>query len=332
MCTAMTLQTLQGDTYFGRTMDFSYPLAPELYIIPNGYKWNNVLNTHKFQNQYSFMGIGQEISPLIFADGVNEMGFVAAALYFPDYAHFDTQIPEDNSILSVAAIEMVNFLLSQCANVEHAVSILQILRIIGVKDSVTNSVAPLHWMISDKNGRCMVIEKTEDGLHLINNPIGVLSNSPDFNWHMTNLRNYMNVTPYQNQDKEWDSVNLTPFGQGGGTFGMPGDYTPPARFVRTSFQKSHTILPSNKEEAVITCFHIMESVSIPKGVVMTSRGTADYTQYTAFINLSTMEYYFKSYDNSQIISAKLPAKYECGTKILHLGKLTRPITFEQRNQ
>ena len=83
MCTAMVTQTSQGDIYFGRTMDFSYPLEPELYVVPKGYQWNNIMNTHQVRNRYRFMGIGQDISPVVFADGVNEMGFGAAVLYFP---------------------------------------------------------------------------------------------------------------------------------------------------------------------------------------------------------------------------------------------------------
>ena len=78
-----------GDIYFGRTMDFSYPLEPELYFVPKGYQWNNIMNTHQVRNRYCFMGIGQDISPVVFADGVNEMGFGAAVLYFPGYAQYD---------------------------------------------------------------------------------------------------------------------------------------------------------------------------------------------------------------------------------------------------
>lgn len=328
MCTAMTAQTLQGTTYFGRTMDFSYPLEPELYMIPKGFKWNNILGTHEIQNRYSILGIGQDISPVILADGVNEMGFAAAALYFPGFAQYDPAPSQKSSAISIAALELVNFLLGQCADAEQAASLLRLIRIVGVKDTVTDSVAPLHWIIADRSGRCMAIEKMSDGLHIIDNPIGVLSNSPDFPWHMTNLRNYMNVTPFQQLEAQWNSVSLTPFGQGAGTFGLPGDYTPPSRFVRTSYLKSHTPLPADTLSAVSTCFHIMESVSIPKGAVMTSRGTADYTQYTAFINLDTKEYYFRTYDNSQTCTAKLPPIYGSSSGIISLGELARPVSFD----
>lgn len=327
MCTAMTLQTEQGSTLFGRTMDFSYPLAPELYAVPRGYVWNNALHTHKIRNKFAFTGIGQDISPIVFADGVNERGFAVAALYFPGFAQYDPPPGAGAAGLPVAAIELVQFLLGICASVEQAVPLLHSIRIVGVEDSVTGSVAPLHWIAADESGRCVVIEKTGDGLRIQENPIGVLSNSPDFQWQLTNLRNYMNASPFQQEEAAWSSVMLTPFGQGAGAFGLPGDYSPPSRFVRTAYQKSNAALPADRNEAVTACFHLLEGVSIPKGVVMTQRGTPDYTQYTAFIDLSAREYFYRTYDNSQIISVPQPARPAGGSEIVSLGRLTRPVAF-----
>ena len=183
--------------------------------------------------------------------------------------------------------------------------------------------------MADQSGKCLVAEKTADGLHIMENPIGVLANSPDLPWHLTNLRNYMNVTPDQPPEREWDSVKLTPFGQGGGTFGLPGDYTSPSRFVRTAWLKSHTPTSADRQAAVNTCFHIMNSVTIPKGAVMTSRGTPSYTQYTAFIDLSAKEYFFKTYDNSRITSAKLPSASGGDLKALPLVSLNKPTQFDR---
>ncbi|MBC8570171.1 choloylglycine hydrolase family protein [Oscillospiraceae bacterium NSJ-54] len=321
MCTAMAMQTSQGGPFFGRTMDFSYPLEPELYIAAKGYEWINTLGTHKICNQFQFMGIGQNISPVVFADGVNERGFAAAVLYFPGYAHYDIYNARDPR-QPIAALELVGFLLGSCATLDQAASLLPTIQIIGSKDSVTNSVAPLHWIIADESGQCKVIEKMADGLHILDNPIGILSNSPDFSWHLTNLRNYMNVVPSQQPEAVWSSVPLTPFGQGGGSMGLPGDYTPPARFVRAAYLKSHIQPPTGQLEAVNACFHIMESVSIPKGIVITSRGASDYTQYTAFMDLGAKQYFFKTYDHSQILSAKLAENPHFDAKMMSLGKLS----------
>lgn len=328
MCTAITMQTKQGENYIGRTMDFSHPLAPQVYVIPRGYGWRNALNTNRISNRYSCIGTGQELPQVILADGVNEAGFAAAALYFPGFAFFpDPAGVTDTRKAPIAAIELVNFLLGSCASVEHAMGVLRTIQIVGTEDPVTNSVAPLHWMISDKSGKCMVVEQTRSGLHLMNNPIGVFGNSPDFPWHLTNLRNYLNVMPGQLPEARWGTVALTPFGQGGGTVGLPGGYTPPARFVRTAYLKSHTPVPVSREEAVVTCFHIMESVTIPKGVVVTDRGADDFTQYTVFMNMNTGEYFFKTYANSEIVAVKPYFEATAGSRPVSLGKLIRPTVF-----
>lgn len=323
MCTAITLQNDQGDAFFGRTMDFSYSLDPELFFVPKGYQWTNILRTHKITNRYRYMGIGQDISPVVFADGVNEAGFAAAMLYFPGFAGYDSADFTEPSQVSLAAVEVVGFLLGLCASLEQAASLLPTVRITGVTAPVTGTVAPLHWIIADAGGKSMVIEKMADGLHMTDNPVGVLSNSPDFRWHMTNLRNFINLSPSQTDHRDWGAVGLTPLGQGAGTLGMPGDYTPPSRFVRAAFQKTHIAPPSGKEETANAGFHILEGVSIPKGIVMTARGTADYTQYTAMIGLSEPEYFFRTYDNSRTAAVRLPGDGAggSGSSMVSLGKL-----------
>lgn len=327
MCTAIAVQAPGGNFYFGRTMDFSYQLDPELYAVPRGYSWRNLSGTHQLRNRYAFMGIGQNLNPVIFADGVNEMGFAAAVLYFPGYAQYHAAGGEDSQSPYIAALEVVHLVLGLCDSVRQAAALLPTIRIVGLEDPVTNSVAPLHWLLADRSGACMTVEKTASGLHVMENPIGVLANSPDFQWHMTNLRNYLNLTPAQESGQMWGQVELIPFGQGAGMFGMPGDYTPPSRFVRTAFQKSHVLVPAAREGAVTACFHMMNSVTIPKGVVMTGRGTPDYTQYTAFMDLTALEYFFRTYDDSRIVSVKWPSDLEEGTSIVSLTKLNRPVSF-----
>lgn len=327
MCTALSVKTSHGDIFLGRNMDFSFPLAPQLYAVPKGYEWNNMCDTIQIKARYGFMGMGQDISPINFADGVNEMGFAAAALYFQGYAQYDEISLYDSKLPPIAAVELVKLLLSLCACVEQAVHVLHKISIVGIKDSVTGSIAPLHWIIADKNGKCMVVEKTVNGLKIIDNPVGVLSNSPDFQWHMTNLRNYMNLEPFQKEAAEWGSVPLTPFGQGAGTLGMPGDYTPPSRFVRTAYHKNYAYFSADRDEAVVACFHILESVTIPKGAVMTARGTSDYTQYTVFIDLASGEYFYRTYDNSQIIRVKPSFRQEYDMEIRLMGKLVGPVVF-----
>ncbi len=305
MCTAITLASQPGEQFFGRTMDFSHNIEPKLFIVPESFTWYDSLTNQPMKDTYRFIGLGQEVDGLLgFFDGVNERGFAAAVLYFAGFAEYGT--PDvTQTVASIASIDFLHYILGKCSSVNNLYDLLQDTKLVGIVDPITNTVAPLHWIAADKTGACVVIEGTERGLEVINNPIGVMANSPDFRWHMTNLRNYMNVTPVQTEEITWENVQLTPFGQAGGTFPLPGGYTSPERFIRASYLKSHIPTPSNRTEAIVACFHIMESVSIPKGAVITNRNTYDYTKYTAFMNINTGEYYYKTYDDMQIRSASL---------------------------
>lgn len=305
MCTAMILQSESKEIFFGRTMDFSHDILPKLYIVPRSYQWDNNLNNKEFRDSYRFIGLGQELNGVLgFFDGVNEKGFAAATLYFAGYAQYATD-PSDKATELVASIDFLHYILGKCSSVKELPALLKDINIIGVPDPVTNIIAPLHWIATDRSGACVVIEPTKDGLKLINNPIGIMSNSPDFQWHMTNLRNYIGVCPTQTEEVLWDDIHLIPFGQAGGTMPLPGGFTSPERFVRAAYLKSHLPKPKNSKEAITSCFHIMGNVSIPKGAVITNRSTYDYTKYTAFININTCEYFYKTYDNMQITRGSL---------------------------
>lgn len=331
MCTAMTLQTQQGEIFLGRTMDFSYPLDPSVYAVPRNYEWTNGIKTGKIRNRYAYIGVGQEIPTLTVADGVNERGLAAAALYFPGFAAFDKPVPSAG-IPQIAAVEVTGFLLGVCASVDDAAMMLGSIQIVGVPDGVTGTVAPLHWIVCDRTGKCMTVEQTNEGLQLIPNPVGVLSNSPGFAWQMENLRNYTAAATEQTESVQWGKMELTPFGNGGGTAVLPGGYTPPARFVRTAFQKTHVPVPKTGPEAVVTGFHILEGVSVPRGVVHTALGTDSYTQYMAFMNTATREYFIRTYDNSQVRTAVLTEAEASASSPTRIGRLAGPPSFAPMSQ
>ena len=138
------------------------------------------------------MGIGQELDGVLgFFDGVNEHGFAAAALYFAGYAKYDNAAIRNASTIQVASYDFLTYILGHCASVEDLLTQMDTISIIGVSDPLTQTVAPLHWIAEDRTGNCVVLELTDRGAEMFHNSIGVLANSPDFRWHMTNLRNYM---------------------------------------------------------------------------------------------------------------------------------------------
>jgi choloylglycine hydrolase len=165
---------------------------------------------------------------------------------------------------------------------------------------------PAHYVVHDATGKSIAVEYTDGKLNIYDNPLGVMTNSPAFDWHMTNLRNYVNFSLTDLPPVQVGSVKLVPFGQGSGMLGLPGDFTPPSRFVR-AVAFSQSVLPSQTGyEAILQAFHILNDFDIPKGA---ARGrdkdehgniVADYTLWTSAIDLKAKRFYFRSFENSQI--------------------------------
>lgn len=319
LCTAITFETSQNEIFFGRTLDFSLSISPSLYLISKHYKWCSSIGQKIYMDQYSFMGIGQEIHESVaFFEGVNEKGLAIAALYFEGYANFEASPnPEEE----ICTFDFVHYLLGSCSTVNDIRKTLSKKRIVGLVDPITDTVAPLHWIAVDKTGACIVIEQTNKGLEILDNPIGVFTNSPNFSWHLTNLRNYMNLTTKQLEQATWDQVVLKPFSQGGGTTNLPGSFTSPERFVRAAFLKTHIEKPKSNDEAILSGYHILNNVFIPKGIVITPQGNVDYTKYVSMMNLTTGEYFYKTYNNDQIMTASLHSFQLDEPKIICLATL-----------
>ena len=83
----------------------------------------------------------------------------------------------------------------------------------------------------------------KDGVHVYDDTVGVMTNSPDYPWHENNLNNYLTVTPKQHEPVNWLGKELHPMSQGSGNFGLPGDFTPVARFVRAAYLKTSCLKP-----------------------------------------------------------------------------------------
>jgi choloylglycine hydrolase len=160
--------------------------------------------------------------------------------------------------------------------------------------------------VHDATGKSIVIEYVGGKLHVHDDPLGVITNSPTFDWHMTNLRNYINFSMSNAPPVKLGSVTLQPLGQGTGMLGMPGDFTPPSRFVRAVAFSQSILQPKTGGDAVLEAFHVLNQFDIPKGAARDREKDehgniqADYTLWTAASNLKTKQYNFRTYDNSQI--------------------------------
>ncbi|MDJ1476439.1 choloylglycine hydrolase family protein [Bacillus sp. LS15-K4] len=303
MCTSLTLQTKNGQNLFARTMDFTLDLNQEVIVIPRHYQWNNITG-EIINTKHATVGMGiNHQGRIIMADGVNEAGMTCATLYFPGFATYSQSI--DDNKTNLAPFDFVTWSLTQFKSVKDLKKSIDSLTFLDIPLPDLGLTPPLHWILADKWGDCIVLEPTSEGLKMYDNPLGVMTNSPEFNWHLQNLRQYIGLKSQPFSPIEWSNVPLSAFGQGSGSMGLPGDFTPPSRFVRAAYGKQNIQGIDSEEEGVSALFHILSNCEVPKGGVITEEGALDNTIYTSVMCMESGTYYYHTYDCRQIIAIHL---------------------------
>ena len=217
MCTAITYQTKQ--LYFGRTLDYECSYGEQVTITPRNYPFDfhhaGPVHTH-----YAIIGMAHVAGgyPLYY-DAVNETGLCMAGLNFVGNAVYAQPEPDRTNI---AQFELIPWLLGRCASVQQARTELSRLNLTGTPFSAALPAAQLHWLIADER-EAVTVESTADGLHVYENPIGVLTNNPPFGEQLFNLNNYMHLSPRQPENRFSQALPLRPYSRGMGALGLPED-------------------------------------------------------------------------------------------------------------
>lgn len=272
--TGIRLAVEDSSQIHGRTVDCSRDLELGLSAIPKGSKLGDVTT------KLGIVGITAFHSDLI--DGINEAGLSVGALLFPGYAKYSR--PQNKATHNVAPTKFAGWLLANCASLEEVRDALKDLCIIDVPDSNWGDhVVGLHWVVYDASGASIVIEPAGDELHVYNNPLGVIANAPRFDWHMTNLVNYLNLSVYNVPEKHIENMQLKPFGSGSGLVGLPGDFSSPSRFVRAAILCSTAILPQDSPEACRLGFQLLSNLAVVPGAVREQEGQEHYVWTQAMI-------------------------------------------------
>src|SRR5262249_23549097 len=99
------------------------------------------------------------------------------------------------------------------------------------------------------------------------------------------------------------STTVTAFGSGAGLLGLPGDFTPPSRFVRAVVYSQSAAPNATADDAVLSAFHILNQFDIPKGAVMNSaigQPVAEITEWTSVADLKNLRWYFRTFTDQSI--------------------------------
>ena len=311
-CTCFTWETKDKAHLLGRTYDQCGDLqGNRIAAIPRNYPLKLEISEdcpQYVRSRYAFVGMAiTGLASPVMVDGVNEMGVMGGLLNYPGYAVYDQA--RDSRHMNIHPGFLTGYLLSQCASVEEAASLLPSLNLTG--ETIWGNEMTVHYIFSDRTGETIVIEPDEGGLQIHRNTIGVMTNSPGYSWQQTNLCNYASVSNVL--DAAHDFMDLKIQGasiSSGGGFGLPGDYSSPSRFVRMSVMKHYAVKGEDEIDGVSRMFRQFSSVNIPEGIVMRPED-GEEPSYDQTLCISAMcaesgTYYFSTCQNRRISAVRLP--------------------------
>lgn len=295
MCTSMALRT--KDFYFGRNLDLEYDFGERVVIAPRNYQFS-FRECENMESHYAMIGMAtvEEEFPL-YAEAVNEMGLAMAGLNFPGNAYYPPEQAQGKE--NISPFELIPWLLGRCASVAEVRNAIGNLHLTGIPFSESLPLTPLHWHIADRK-ESIVLEPIREGLKLYDNPVGILTNNPPFDFQITNLNQYLNLTTEYPDNRFHPEIGLEPFGVGMGGIGLPGDFSPVSRFVKAAFLLFNSVGGDSEEQSVSRFFHLLDAVAMPDGIVTTPEGKYEKTSYSCCVNAGRGIFYYKTYENNQL--------------------------------
>lgn len=272
MCTAINFKS--KDFYFGRNLDLEYSYKETVTVTPRNYPFR-FRCMGEMDHHYAIIGMAYVVEgyPLYY-EATNEKGVSVAGLRFAGNAHYPARAEgKDN----VSPFEFVPWILSQCATLQEVKKLLERVNLVNIPFSEELPLTPLHWMVSYKE-ESLVVESMADGIHMYENPVGVMTNNPMFPIQLWNL--------------EHSKI-------------LPGDLDSPSRFVRAAHVLKRSVCGESEEESVGQFFHILTSVEQQRGCHVTETGEYEITAYSCCCNTVRGIYYYITYGNRQITAVDM---------------------------
>lgn len=264
-CTGITLKSKDNGVVVARTIEWGESEMENLYVIvPRNYIQQSMLPEGEgggmtFSSMYGYVGLAV-VEPGWVVDGMNEAGLSAALFYFPGYGQYPKYNPA-NKGKTISDFQLVSWILSRFSTIDQVKAAIQNIDVVGIYPNASTA----HWRVTDSTGRQIVIEIVDGKPQIYETELGVLTNSPNFPWQIKNLNNYVNLMPGTAGPVKMGGITLSAFGAGSGMLGLPGDMTPPSRFVRASFFQTYSIQQDTSYDSAMLAFHILNNFDVPLG-------------------------------------------------------------------
>jgi choloylglycine hydrolase len=319
-CTDFRIKAADGTVIVGRTMDFEVPVLSLIRIFPRGEQWSSTAPGERkginWTSKYGYAAVdmgGRLVDPLDsgenLADGLNEAGLSFGWLSMPDFTTYQDQAAAREPEKAIAHLDFCPWVLGNFATVDEVKEAFAGMHVWGKALGPLRLILPLHASVHDASGRSIVLEFTNEGPKVYDNLPGVLTNAPTFDWHLINVRNFLNLKAMSAGPIKVDASVLSPIGSGSGLLGIPGDWTPPSRFVRIAAMRHFAMTPQDAERGVVLAEHLLGSVTIPRGLELIKDEVslrANFTRWSVIKDLRNRVLYYRGYEDHAFRAIHLP--------------------------
>lgn len=278
----------------GRTMDFEIDLKSEIVVVPAGQiveaKDGNGSNLISWKSKYGFVGVNA-FRLNKYVDGLNERGLSIAGLWLPETKYPSPKdFPGYNCIPIDLAGEWILGNFSTVREVKEALQNNTIITTAFVNE--LKMVPPLHFAIHDENGESIVVEFTDGKINIYDNSaVKVMTNDPDYSWHLDNLKKYDKLTNKLSSD----DVQIKD----------------DKRFIEAFFLNKFVNEPKNLQAAIADMTAIMNKIAVVRGEAIAGEstyanlGSYNYTLWTVIRDHKNKVFYFNDADNLSLRSIDL---------------------------
>jgi choloylglycine hydrolase len=308
-CTGISLKAEDGAAIRGRTLEFGFPMQSKVLVIPAGKEFAGTLPDGSkglvYKSKYAIVGANALGMPALL-DGINDQGLSVGLFYFPGYAKYADVTPE-NASHALAPYEFGVWALANFATVDEVKEAVRSIVLVPTPapglGSAQGMVPGTHFFLQDKSGKSIAVEPVDGTLKVHDAPLGVMTNAPTYDWHMSNLVNYINLSVKDVDSTKVGPITISAFGSGAGLLGLPGDFTPPSRFVRAVAFGQSAAPNKTAGDAVLAAFHILNQFDIPEGSVVNAaigQPVNEITEWTSVADLKNLRWYFRTHEDQSI--------------------------------
>lgn len=265
-CTGTTVKAVNGDIVFCRTMEWDNTFMPtELVATPRNHVFTaqmpEGMKGMTWTGKYGIAGLF--IIPVqAYADGMNEMGLTVGGFYhefFAEYAEYSSAQSER----TISPVDVIPYLLSTCATVDDVRAALERVVVVAVEMPEFGAAVEFHFMVTEPSGKQVIVEYSGGKPKFFDSPVGVIANSPTYDWHLLNLGNFIRLPSPEIQERKMGDYTIHALDTGTDLLGLPGDFASPSRFVRAAILTHYVRRTADAKEAVYQAFQIMDSFNTP---------------------------------------------------------------------